>query len=140
MKFINLFPLMFFVAAHTCQGQDGPLVKSVSDVYKLKENECLFLHRPLKDLLKEIKPEIKRMTANPKGNGEGYIILRFLDNESYAQFRAQNKVPTGIVVYIKEDFQWDPKARDSAGFAWLQSDFERYGNLTIMGLRILIEK
>lgn len=93
--------------------------------------------RPLKILLDEIKPEVKMMTASRYGNnGTGYIIFRFVDNDTYQKLWAENKFPTTIVVYFKERFDWDARVRSNMGFKWLKSDVGKYGDLTVVGLRI----
>ena len=46
------------------------MVQTPNDAHKLKINEQQFIHKPLKNLLKEIKPEIK-------------TVLRTIDNASY---------------------------------------------------------
>lgn len=136
MKIIKLLILSSLLVGNICQAQEEPLVKNISEVYKLKDNECLFIQRPLKILLDAIEPKIKRMIANAKGNGEGFFILTFVDNETYWQYRAQNKIPTGIIVYVKEKFEWDPRTKRPLGYNWSKSDIEQYGNLTVIGFRI----
>lgn len=49
------------------------MVQTPNDAHKLKINEQKFIHKPLKNLLKEIKPEIK-------------TVLRTIDNASYFVF------------------------------------------------------
>ena len=124
-----------------CTGQ--LLMNTFADAKKLKANEQLFVDKPLKDLLKEIKPEIKMVTANPSENNTtrlGYLIFRFVDIETFDSLRSKGKYPLQITVFVKEPFIWDIQSRpEKIKFTWTKEDFERLKNLTVVGIRVFGE-
>ena len=69
---IKTFAILFLLINYSCKAQQ--LVQTPNDAYKLKTNEQQFLNKPLKNLLKEIKPEIK-------------FVLGTVDYPSYFSFR-----------------------------------------------------
>ncbi|MGI8584699.1 MAG: hypothetical protein ACR2KX_21125 [Chitinophagaceae bacterium] len=115
-------------------------MKTLNDAQKIKANEKQFINKPLKDLLKEIKPQIKRVTANPSKNIQssvGYFIFNFVDSKQKDSLRAKEKIPVTIVVYVSEYFDWDfQKRKKGKEFVWTKEDEEKYGDLTVVGLRV----
>ena len=57
---VKIFALILLLLNCSCKAQ---MVQTTKDVYLLKTNEQQFINKPLKDLLKEIKPEIKTGSA-----------------------------------------------------------------------------
>lgn len=53
---IRIITILLLLINYSCKAQ---MVQTTKDVYLLKTNEQLFINKPLKILLKEIKPEIK---------------------------------------------------------------------------------
>jgi hypothetical protein len=139
MKKINsLIVFLLLFSFYSCFAQQ--LMKTVNDAQKIKESEEIFLNKPLKELLKEIKPPIKRVTASPSKNIQssvGYFIFNFVDSKQKDSLRAKRKTPVTIVVYIKEFFEWDfhkrPKGKETV---WTSEDAKKYENLTIVGFRV----
>jgi len=71
MKKIKLLiPFFILFSLHNCFSQQ--LVQTVSDAKKILEHKEQFKNKPLKELLKEIKPPIKRADASPFEHGGGY--------------------------------------------------------------------
>jgi len=68
---LKIFALLFVLINASCKAQ---MVQTTKDVYLLKTNEQQFINKPLKDLLKELKPEIKNFHGN---NEEGYQYFSF---------------------------------------------------------------
>ena len=66
----SIFFLIFFVTV-SCKAQ---LIRTVDDLKKLDRNKKEFADKRLITLLKEIKPEIKSVLANPQ---YGYITFFF---------------------------------------------------------------
>jgi hypothetical protein len=131
---------IFFIAFVSINCYSQQLLKTVNDAQKINANEELFINKPLKNLLNEIRPPIKRVTANPSINIQssvGYFIFNFVDSKQKDSLRVKNKIPVTIVVYVKEYFEWDyhkrPKGKETI---WTESDSKKYGNLTIVGFRI----
>lgn len=114
--------------------------KTVNDAQKIKENQFQFINKPLKYLLKEIKPQIKCVTASPSINiysSVGYFIFNFVDYKHKEKLESQNQIPVTIVVYVKENFDWDFKKRPKEKkMVWTPEDVKNYENLTIVGLRV----
>lgn len=133
-----LIVFISLLVSSNCYSQ--PMMKTVNDAQIIKTNEGQFINKPLQDLLKEIKPQIKRVTASPSKNIQssvGYLLFNFVDSKQKDSLRAKQKTPVTIVVYVKEYFEWDfqkrPKGKETV---WTQEDAKRYGNLTIVGFRV----
>ncbi|PWA11561.1 hypothetical protein [Flavobacterium laiguense] len=58
---LKTIAILFLFANNSCKAKQ--MVQTTKDVYLLKTNEQQFINKPLKDLLKEIKPEIKTAWA-----------------------------------------------------------------------------
>lgn len=139
MKKINyFFAFLILFLSPSCFSQQ--LVKTVNDAQKIKANEEQFINKPLKELLKEIKPPIKHVSASPSKNIQsnvGYFIFNFVDSNQKESLRSKGKTPVTLVVYVKEYFEWDfqkrPKGKETV---WTSEDEKKYENLTIVGFRV----
>lgn len=129
---------LFLFLSSGCQTQY--IMRTLSDAQKIKTNEKKFVGKPLINLLKEIKPKIEMVTANPSPNNRvrlGYFIFRFEDRNTYDSIRTQGKYPLGITVFVKEPFRWDIHERPKGDeFRWTKDDIKRLGNLTIVGITV----
>ena len=107
---------------------------------KIIENKERFIGKPLKDILSEIKPPIKRVMATPSINIQSYVgnfHFYFMDNEEVNNSRSKGKVPITIVVYVKEYFDWDFQKRPKGSETiWAPEDAKKFENLTVVGFRI----
>ena len=133
-----LFLILIFSATVSCHLQQ--LVQTSNDAKKIKENEKLFIGKPLKNLLKEIKPEIKMAYGDPSINIQskvGYFRFKFVDFKQNNSLKANGKMPVSIIVYVKENFDWDfqkrPKGKE---LQWTKEDEKKYGDLTIVAFRV----
>jgi len=139
MKKISvILSVLFFVLIIGCEAQQ---IKSVSEVNKLKVIEKTFVNKPLKDLLKEIGPEIKMATANPSNNSNsrlGYFTFRFIDAKRYDSLQRKDIYSKQITVFVKESFDWDSRSKDRK--KWTNAEAEKYGNLTVVGIRVFGEE
>jgi len=132
-KFLVL-PLLF-MGILSCRAQ---MVQTVTDAKKLEINENQFIGKPLSDLFKEIKPEIKRVNVSP-GGGEtnSFFDFYFLSNEEYYKNRGEGKEPMGIRVYTKEIIPWYTSNRPKEDWRkWNSDDIKTYGNLTVVAIRV----
>ncbi len=132
---LNLLALLFSI--NICKAQQ--LVQKPSDINKLKLQESIFVNKPLKNLIKEIKPQIVMVTGWPSKSTErlGYFVFRFVDKKSYDSTRKNSKTPYQITVFIKETFQWNNHERNKdQKLNWTNSDTNKYGNLTVVGIKI----
>ena len=120
-------------------GVAQPLMGTVYDAHKLKENELLFVDQPLHVLLKEIGPDIKTVftESNRPHKAPSYIIFKFIDQEEQQKYKLAGKRSLSILIYIKESFDWN-KPKDEV-LKWTNQDTEKYGHLTVMRIAILGE-
>lgn len=117
-----------------------PLMNSIEEAGKIKDNENQFINKSLKILLKEIGPEIRMVTANPSKNANarlGYFIFRFVDIKTYDSCRLNNKYPLQITVFVNAPFSWHVgKKKISYKSSWTKEDLEKYGDLIVVGIRV----
>lgn len=116
MKYLIAFIILF--TSSSCFSQK--LVQKETDIQRVIENKDQFIGKPLKVFLKEIKPPIKRVMANPSNNIYQYVgnfHFYFMDDKAVLSARAKGKTPITLVVYVKEYFEWDfqkrPKGKET---------------------------
>lgn len=126
--------LLLFVLNYSCQAQQ--MVQTPDDADKLKLNEQQFINKPLKILLKEIKPEIKSGFAT---NDEGHYFFSFffLSPEESSR-EVIGRKHSNIYIYVKEPIDWDfykrPKGKEHI---WTKEDVEKYGDLIVTRIRVI---
>ncbi|MCD0476178.1 hypothetical protein LPB87_17430 [Flavobacterium sp. EDS] len=130
---LKTFAIIFLLVTYSCKAQQ--MVQTPNDIYKLKTNEQLFLNKPLKNLLKEIKPEIK--TAYGTLGYPSYFSFRFISPEEIKHKPSDSSI-LGLYVYVKEDVEeWSHGARPKEKeFLWTKEDIEKYGNFTVIRIRV----
>ncbi|WP_433778335.1 hypothetical protein [Flavobacterium anhuiense] len=115
-----------------CKAQQ--MVQVPADVSKLKANEQQFINRPLKNLLKEIKPEIKFVLGTV--DSPSYFSFRFLSREELSNASVKPAAPW-LHVYVKEPLDWSfekrPKGKE---YEWTKEDALKYGSLTVIRIKI----
>ncbi|SHF98155.1 hypothetical protein SAMN05444396_103238 [Flavobacterium segetis] len=130
---IKTLAILFLLVHSSCKAQQ--MVQTPNDAHKLKINEQQFLNKPLKYLLNEIKPEIK--TAFGTLDFPSYFSFRFIDSEEIRRRPVENN-SLGLYVYVKEPIEWDfdkrPKGKE---FLWTKEDVEKYGNFTVIRIRVI---
>lgn len=110
------------------------MVQTPNDVNKLQENEQQFINKPLKNLLKEIKPEIKLFRAEI--DQHSYFSFYFISHNELLRLPTDS-IPLGFYVYIKESIDWDfAKRPKETQYVWTKEDLEKYGNLTVTRIKI----
>lgn len=111
------------------------LVQNINDISRLKDNEATFINKPLKDLLKEIKPEIK--IAFPSNDPPSFDF-RFLTADQLRKNEGTTVENVALFVDVKDfvDWNWEnrPKGKEPN---WTKDDAEKYGNLIIVGIEIV---
>ncbi|KLT70626.1 hypothetical protein AB674_05710 [Flavobacterium sp. ABG] len=112
------------------------MVQTPTDTHKLKENEQQFLNKPLKNLLKEIKPEIK--TAWATLGEQPYFSFYFTDPHAFKNGSIIEKNNIGLFIYVKEPIDWvfEKRSKDKELF-WTKEDAEKYGNLTVIRIKVI---
>lgn len=125
--------ILFLLVYSSCKAQQ--MVQTPNDAHKLKINEQQFLNKPLKYLLNEIKPEIK--TAFGTLDFPSYFSFRFIDSEEIKRRSLENN-SLGLYVYVKEPIEWDSDKRTKGKeFLWTKEDVEKYGNFTVIRIRVI---
>ena len=136
----TIFFLVFSLAiVSSCQAQE--MVQKTSDTKKLEINKNQFIGKPLKELLKEIKPKIETALGSPGTNERpGFFNFYFAPKSEYDKYRAQDKFPLTIKIYIKESFEWDRKDKTKDDWLnWTKEDEEKYGGLIVADIKVYNE-
>lgn len=130
---LKIFVALFFLTIYSCKAQQ--MVQTPNDAHKLKTNEQQFINKPLKNLLKEIKPEIK--TAFGTLGDPSYFSFWFIDSAEIKRRPIENN-SLGLYVYVKEPIDWEfekrPKGKE---YLWTKEDVEKYGNLTVIRIKVI---
>lgn len=141
-KYLCAFATAIIISCTTCVGQ--PLVRSLKDISKLKTNQVKYVGKPLTVLLKDIGLPIATALASQRKDT--------LDPMGHFYFQFQNRVardsiiksggnPAGLVVYVKELFTIDMKAKYyCTENCWTIEDERRYGHLTVERIRVFTGK
>ena|ERR1035437_4765672 len=138
MKSIIKTAAFLFLLATTWSCNEQHMMRTLNDAQKLQTNKQLFIGKPLKKLLKEIKPEIKMVLVRESwAEAIGVIIFKFVDREGYKKYNKEGKVPLGVNVMIKEKLEWDKSDKPLADREkWTKEDAKKYGDLTIVDIRV----
>ncbi|WDF61887.1 hypothetical protein PQ462_10970 [Flavobacterium sp. KACC 22758] len=131
---IKIIPALLLLLIVNTSSKAQQLVQTPNDVNKLKENEQLFINKPLKNLLKEIKPELKLVRAEI--DQHSYFSFYFISHDEVLRLPTDS-IPLGFYVYIKETLDWDINKRSKeTQYKWTKEDLEKYGNLTVTRIKI----
>lgn len=130
---LKIFGLILLLINVNCKAQQ--IVQTPKDIYKLKEKEQQFLNEPLKNLLKEIKPEIKM--AYGSLDNPCYFSFRFISAEEIKRVSANSDI-LGLYVYVKEVVdEWGLSKRPKEiEFIWRKEDLKKYANFTIIRIKV----
>ena len=130
---IKAFTILFLLINYSCKAQQ--MVLTPNEAYKLKTNEQLFLNKPLKNFLKEIKPEIKFVIGTV--DYPSYFSFRFITRGELSPKSIDDKI-LGVYVYVKEPLDWNfdkrPKGEE---YQWTKEDVKKYGNLTVIRIKVI---
>ncbi|KIA99184.1 hypothetical protein OA93_06015 [Flavobacterium sp. KMS] len=129
---LKVFAILLF-----CNSSIGQqLVCNTSQVYLLEQNEELFINKRLKDLLKEIKPEIK--TAHVFNNETSSLFgFRFttLAQQKIGEGAIQDRVT--LFVQVKEfiPWNWDGRPKGSE-FNWTPNDAQKFADFIVLDIGV----
>ena len=141
MKLLSriFFCTLLIAIISSCKAQK--MVQKTSDAKKLEINKNQFVGKPLSILLKEIGPKIETALGSPGTNERaGFFSFYFASKGEYDKYRAQDKFPLTIKVYIKEIFEWDKKGKTKDDWLnWTREDEEKYGNLIVADIKVYNE-
>ena len=126
--------ILFLLINTNCKAQQ--MVQTPNDAYKLKANEQLYLNKPLKNLLKEIKPEIK--TADATNDNPYYFGFKFITLEQRKKNEGSREDNVSLYVYVKTPIDWKyeerPKGKE---LMWTKDDIQKYGELTVVRIKVI---
>ncbi|WP_223709299.1 hypothetical protein [Flavobacterium potami] len=129
----NIFKILIIVLLSLCQkGYSQQLVQNINDMYRIKDNEVIFINKPLKDLLREIKPEIKVVFAY---NNPSFFEFRFITREQRINNEG-NKLSLFVDVKDFIDWKWENRPKGKETF-WSNEDVEKYGSLIVSQIEIV---
>lgn len=130
---LKTFILLLLLTNYSCKAQQ--LVQTTNDIYKLKTNEQQFLNKPLINLLKEIKPEIK--TAFGTNDSPSFFTFKFLSPAEINQ-KVIGRKHISFYVYVKEPIEWNvDKRAKGKEYLWTPEDTDKYGNLTVVRIKVI---
>ena len=117
------------------------LVKKQSDLRLLIDQRERFINKPLKELLKEIKPPIKfAFGTDAKDHGmPANITFKFVTHQEYLILKEVNKFPLTLIIYVKEkkiDWYDLSKRTKETSTSWTADDLRKYGDLTVIGIEV----
>lgn len=128
----KIFTIFLLLLNYSCTAQQ--MVQTPDDAYKLKSNEQQFINKPLKNLLKEVKPEIKT------GFGEDYpsfFTFKFFSPEEINR-EVIGRKHISFYVYVKEIIDWNPNRRPKGKeYIWTKEDLLKYGDLTVIRIKVI---
>lgn len=140
MKKIRFLLLTAFMASMiSCHAQK--LIMKSTDAPKLNEVKEQFIGKPLKDLLSEIKPQIKTALGNPEeasASRLANISFLFVNKDEYLEMKKNGLTPVSIVVSLK---RFDNKSYPqlAPNQAWTDKQTSIYGDMIILRLGVLGE-
>ncbi|MNQ36954.1 hypothetical protein D3C85_504860 [compost metagenome] len=130
---LKLLVLFIFLINLSCKGQQ--MVQTTKDINKLKINEQQFINKPLKDLLKELKPQIK--SANAINDNPYLFNFRFRTPEQQIKNEGSQEDRVSLSVYVKDPIDWVWEKRPKGNeLMWTKEDAEKYGNLTVVRIKV----
>ena len=135
-SFLLTFSLFLTLLSSGCQAQQ--LVKTIKDVYLLKNNEQRFLNKPLKNVLKELKPKIKSGYAS--NDNPFFFRFKFITHEQQKMQKSDTswEDQVSLYVYVKNPIDWKWENRpESIGLAWTKEDAAKYGELIVVRIKVI---
>jgi hypothetical protein len=133
---LRTFALLFILINNSCKAQQ--MVQTTNDVYLLKTNEQQFINKPLKNLLKEIKPEIK--TGYASNDNPFFFRFKFITHDQQKKKKKEGswEDQVSLYVYVKDpiDWKWEKRPK-TIGLSWTKEDAEKYGNLTLIRIKVI---
>ena len=136
-KYIRVLIVFFLITAMIfCHAQQ--MVQTPKDIFNLCQKDKEFIGKPLRVLLKEIKPPIKMVFAEGGWAEQApKFFFFFMSKQDYDSCGRQGNLPLRLVVYVSEFFQWSYVSRGKEkSLVWTNEDEEKYGNLLITAIRV----
>ncbi|TDE31487.1 hypothetical protein E0I61_01970 [Flavobacterium ranwuense] len=130
---LKIFAILFLLINYSCKAQH--MVQTIKDVHLLKNNEQQFINKPLKNLLKEIKPEIKNVLGTK--DDPSYFAFNFISRDEIKR-KVIGRKHINLYVYVKEPLKWNFNERPQGKeYLWSKEDVEKYGDLTVIRIKVI---
>ncbi|RKR10060.1 hypothetical protein C8C83_1728 [Flavobacterium sp. 90] len=132
---LKIFAVLYFILQPNIYSQQ--LVQTINDVYKLKDNEHLFINKPLNVLLKEIKPEIR--TGSIINTDYTYAFcFRFTTITEQKNKEGEISDRVSIIVYVNKFIPWQWAQRSKGKqIMWTRDDEQEYGDLVVIHIDVV---
>jgi hypothetical protein len=140
-QLFNIFFAAFLLAITSCNTQR--LVLKVNDAKKLEANKDNFIGKPLKNVLSQIKPNIKHVFGNPENKsghktGGTYFSFYFIDKEEMK--KKFNNEPTHITIIFQLETTNNRRPFPKGGIKeWTKKETKEYGDMIIIRIFVLGE-
>ena len=134
----TIFFAAFLLAITSCNTQR--LVLKVNDAKKLVDNKDNFIGKPLKNVLSQIKPNIKFVHGNPENNsghitGGTYFTFYFVDKEEV--IKRFNNEPTRITLNFQLEKTNNRRPFPKGGIKeWTKKETKEYGDMIIININV----
>lgn len=134
IKTLKIIAILFLLMNYACRAQQ--MIQTTNDINQLKLNNQKFINKPLNVLLKELKPQIKAAWGNNEG-GNQFFSFKFIDQDEIKRKSIKDN-SVGLYVYVKENLDWDfDKRLKGKEYLWTKEDIEKYGNLTVIRIKVI---
>ncbi|KIA99183.1 hypothetical protein OA93_06010 [Flavobacterium sp. KMS] len=132
-KSLTFFAILLFCNSSIAQ----QLVHNTSQVYLLEQNKERFINKPLKDLLKEIKPEIKTATVLNSQNSFVFCF-RFTTIEKQRKKEGTIEDRVSLFVQVKEfiPWNWDERPKGTE-FNWTPNDAQKFADFIVVRIGVV---
>jgi hypothetical protein len=137
MKKHLLISLLSICTLSSCFSQQ--LIKKQSDLRLLIDQQERFINKPLKDLLKEIKPAIQYARGEDYNDRPAYFTFKFVTRHQSDSIGQKSLFPIVLYVYVKErNIDWNGLLKRSKETitSWTADDLRNYGDFTVIGIRV----
>lgn len=136
-QLFKILLVSFLMTFNICHAQK--MIQTIGDAKKLELNKDKFIGKPLKELLKEIRPEIKMVYGNPENifnEFSTYISFYFVDKEEYRIRNIKGEHPTTIRVIFKQNKDNHPARPLEKPDVWKKEYEKLYGEMIIVDIRV----
>ena len=137
---LKIFLATSFLTLASCYPQK--LMDKISDAKKLEINNHKFINRPLKYVLRQIKPEIKFVYGNPENewagaNGGTSLTFYFNDKQEAKKRVSRNDIPTNIIIRFNLEPINNRKLLPKDGLnEWTHKETKEYGDMIIRSIEV----
>ena len=140
MRYLLTTAAVVFFLVFSFRAVAQQLVQTPHDIYLLCQKDNEFVGKPLRVLLKEMKPPIKRVFAEGGWFEKAPMFsFFFVTKKGYNDCSKYGNRSFQIRVYLNEFFRWKPEDKDKnykQYTTWTKEDEEKYGQLVVTAIRV----